>query len=408
MKVSDYIVKRLEQFGVRHTFMVTGGGAMHLDDSFGKSKKIKLIFNHHEQASAMAAEGYARTKQQLAVVCVTTGPGGLNSLNGVFGAWTDSAPVLFISGQVKRATTLSACPTLPLRQLGDQEADIVRVVTPITKYARVLRRPEDVATTLEEAVFWATTGRPGPVWLDIPLDVQAAQIDPKKLKKFTRSTTPKICSTALLQKAIKLLSQAKKPLIIAGHGVRLAGAQKNLYQLISQTQVPVVTTFNGLDLVPGNHPLFAGRIGTIGQRAGNFTLQNADVILFLGTRNNIRQISYNWENFAKTAIKIVVDIDPAELKKPTVRPDLPICANLKEVLPFLLKHLKNPLGTNAWRAHCQQLRHGFSPLGEFTFSEGGKVHPYLFMDTLTQQLPAGQTIVAANATAFVAFFKQPI
>ena len=405
MKLSDYIVKRLEQYGVRHAFLVTGGGAMHLNDSFGKSKKIKLIFNHHEQASAIAAEGYARTKQQLAVVCVTTGPGGLNCLNGVFGAWTDSAPVLFISGQVKRATTLGTCPALPLRQLGDQETDIIRVVTPITKYARILRRPEDVETILEQAIFWATTGRPGPVWLDIPLDVQSAQIDPKKLKNFTRPTAPKIYPAALLQKTIKLLSQAKKPLIVAGHGVRLAGAQKDLYKLISQTQTPVVTTFNGLDLVPETHPLFAGHIGTIGQRAGNFTLQNADVILFLGTRNNIRQVSYNWENFAKTATKIVVDIDPAELKKPTVRPDLPICADLKEVFPFLLKHLKKPLGTNAWRAHCQQLRHDFSPLGEFTFSGDGKVHPYLFMDTLTQQLPAGQTIVAANATAFVAFFQ---
>ncbi|MBO7191686.1 MAG: thiamine pyrophosphate-binding protein [Elusimicrobiaceae bacterium] len=405
MKLSDYIVKRLEQYGVRHVFMVTGGGAMHLNDSFGKSKKIKLVFNHHEQACAMAAEGYARTKQQLSVVCVTTGPGGLNCLNGVFGAWTDSAPVLFISGQVKRATTLASCPQLPLRQLGDQETDIIRVVTPITKYACSLRRPEDVAAILEEAIFWATTGRPGPVWLDIPLDVQARQIDAKKLKKFKRPISSRTYPTALLQKAIKLLSQAKKPLIVAGHGIRLAGVQKEFLKLLVQTKIPVVTTFNGLDLVPENHPLFAGRIGTIGQRAGNFTLQNADVILFLGTRNNIRQVSYNWENFAKNAQKIVVDIDPAELKKPTVTPELPICANLKEVLPFLLKHLTKPLGTNTWHAHCQQLRHDFSPLGEFTFSGNGKVHPYLFMDTLTKQLPAGQTIVAANATAFVAFFQ---
>lgn len=404
-KLSDYIVKKLEKYGVRHTFMITGGGAMHLNDSFGKSKKIKLIFNHHEQASAIAAEGYARTRQQLAVVCVTTGPGGLNCLNGVFGAWTDSAPVLFISGQVKRATTLSSCPQVPLRQLGDQETDIVRIVTPITKYARQLRSAQEIDAILEEAIFRATTGRPGPVWLDIPLDLQAAQIDPKKLKKFRRPASKDAPATSALEKAVRWLQQAKRPLIVAGHGIRLSNTTHLLEKLLAQTDIPAVTTFNGLDLLPDDSPYFAGRIGTIGQRAGNFTLQNADVVLFLGTRNNIRQASYNWENFAAHAKKIIVDIDPAELHKPTVKPDLAICADLKKVLPFLCKQLTRPVGSALWLPHCQQWRLTYPPLREFTIPATGKVHPYLFMDVLSRQLTSKDIVVASNGTACVAFFQ---
>ena len=324
IKLSDYLVKKLEMYGLRNVFMITGGGAMHLDDSFGQSKKIKRIFNHNEQATAMCAEGYARTNQQLAVACVTTGPGGLNCLNGVFGAWTDSAPVLFISGQVKLTTTLSSCPKIPLRQLGDQEVNITRVVAPLTKYAKMLTDPYEIDAVLDAAIYHATTGRPGPVWVDIPINIQSALIDPKKLKKFHAPKLPKKQPIATLKKAVSLLEKAQRPLIVAGHGVRLSHTQKELEKLLHQTRIPVVTTFNGFDTIPTNHPQFAGRIGTVGQRAGNFTLQNADVVLFLGTRNNIRQASYNWENFAKNATKIIVDIDTAELKKPTVRPDLPV------------------------------------------------------------------------------------
>ncbi|MBR4356077.1 MAG: thiamine pyrophosphate-binding protein [Elusimicrobiaceae bacterium] len=404
-KLSDYLVKKLESYGVRHVFMVTGGGAMHLDDSFGKSKKIHCIFNHNEQATAMAAEGYARTRQELAVVCVTTGPGGLNCLNGVFGAWTDSAPVLFISGQVKFTTTLASCPQVPLRQLGDQEAPITRVVQPLTKYAHMLTNAGDIDAALDEAIYHATTGRPGPVWLDIPINLQAALIDPAKLKKFhaPKSRTARIESQ--LKKAVSLLSQAHKPLIVAGHGVRISNTQKELLQLLKQTQLPVVTTFNGFDIIPDDLPNFAGRIGTVGQRAGNFTLQNADVILFLGTRNNIRQASYNWENFAKNAKKIIVDIDPAELKKPTVRPDLPICADLKQVLPLLVKKLKKPLGNNAWLNHCRHLRAKYPPLREFDIKPADKIHPYYFMERLGKLLPKDGILVASNGTACVTLFQ---
>lgn len=405
IKLSDYLVKKLEKYGIHHVFMVTGGGAMHLDDSFGQSKKIKRIFNHHEQGSALAAEGYARTNQQLAVACVTTGPGGLNCLNGVFGAWTDSAPILFISGQVKTSTTLSSCPEIPLRQLGDQEVNIVRVVQPLTKYAKMVTDPYEIDAILDEAIYHATTGRPGPVWVDIPINIQAAPIDPKKLKKF-RAPTVKAASVASgVKKAATWLAKAKRPLIVAGHGIRLSGTQKFLDKLLTQTKMPVVTTFNGMDLVPSHHAQFAGRIGTVGQRAGNFALQNADVVLFLGTRNNIRQASYNWENFAKNAKKIIVDIDPAELKKPTVKPDLPICGDLKNVLPELVKQLKKPLGEKTWLAHCQKLRQKYPPLREFTIKPADKIHPYYFMETLGQILPENTRVVASNGTACVAFFQ---
>ena len=384
IKLSDYLVKKLENYGLRHVFLITGGGAMHLDDSFGKSKKIKRIFNHHEQASSLAAEGYARTHQQLAVVCVTTGPGGLNCLNGVFGAWTDSAPILFISGQIKISTTMSSCPDIPLRQLGDQEVNIVRVVEPLTKYAKMVTDPYDIDAVLDEAIYHATTGRPGPVWVDIPINIQAAPIDPKKLKKFhaPKAKTTKLDSS--LKKAVLWLQQAKQPLIVAGHGIRLSGTQKWLEKLLTQTKIPVVTTFNGMDLVASNHAQFAGRIGTVGQRAGNFALQQADVVLFLGTRNNIRQASYNWENFAKNAKKIIIDIDSAELKKPTVKPDLPICGDLKDVLPKLVAQLKKPLGEKTWQEHCQKLRAKYPPLREFTIKPADKIHPYYFRDKISQ------------------------
>ena len=405
IKLSDYVVKKLESYGVRHAFMVTGGGAMHLNDSFGKSKKIEKVFPHNEQALSMAAEGYARYNNRLAVACVTTGPGGLNCLNGVFGAWTDSAPVLFISGQVKTSTTLSSCPQLPLRQLGDQEAPITKVVAPITKYAKMVTDPYEISATLEEAIYHATTGRPGPVWIDIPINVQSALIDPKKLKKFTPQKSKKANLSHSLKKAAAWLKSAKKPLIVAGHGVHLSRTEQNLEKLLSQTKIPVVTTFNGIDLIEEESPYFAGRIGTVGQRAGNLALQNADVILFLGTRNNIRQISYNWKNFAKNAKKIVVDIDPAELKKPTLRPDLAICGDLKEILPKFVHLLSKPVGDKGWLSHCQQLRRRFPPLREFQINNTDKVHPYFFMQKLGEILPSTTTLVTSNGTSCVAFLQ---
>lgn len=405
IKTSDYLVQKLETLGVDTAFIVSGGGAMHLDDSFGKSQKIRLICNHNEQASSMCAEGYARANQKLAVACVTTGPGGLNCLNGVFGAWTDSAPVLFISGQVKYTTTMASCPQVPLRQLGDQEVDIVSVVRPLTKYARMVTDPYDIDAALEEAVYFAVSGRPGPVWLDIPLNVQAAPIDPAKLKKFVAPPAENKDMAAALAQAAHLLQNAKRPLLVAGNGIHCAKAQKALRAFLDKTQIPVVTTFNGFDLVASEDPLFAGRIGTVGQRAGNFVLQNADVILFAGTRNNIRQVSYNWENFAKDAKKIVVDIDPAELQKPTVRPDVALCADVGHVLFSLTGLLTGALAVEPWREYCRQMKAKYPPLRDFSIEGQDRVHPYLFMQQLGRILPENARVVASNGTACVAFFQ---
>lgn len=219
----------------------------------------------------------------------------------------------------------------------------------------------------------------------------------KKTKKTNLSSS--------LKKAAKWLQNAKKPLIVAGHGVRLSNMQKELEKLLIQTKIPVVTTFNGIDLIEDTNPCFAGHIGTVGQRAGNFTLQNADVILFLGTRNNIRQISYNWENYAKNAKKIVIDIDPAELKKPTICPDLAICGDLKDILPQIVRLLPNPLGAKGWLAHCQHLRRQFPPLREFSVRANDKVHPYFFMQKLGEILPSSTTLVTSNGTSCVAFLQ---
>ena len=405
IKTSDYLVQKLETLGVDTVFMVSGGGAMHLDDSFGRSQKIRLICNHNEQASSMCAEGYARANQKLAVACVTTGPGGLNCLNGVFGAWTDSAPVLFISGQVKYTTTTASCPQVSLRQLGDQEVDIISVVRPLTKYARMVTDPYDIDAALEEAVYFAVSGRPGPVWLDIPLNVQAALINPSQLKKFAVSAAGNQDISAALAQAAHLLQNAKRPLLVAGNGIHCAKAQKALRAFLDKTHIPVTTTFNGFDLVASEDPLFAGRIGTVGQRAGNFVLQNADVILFAGTRNNIRQVSYNWENFAKNAKKIVVDIDPAELQKPTVRPDVALCADVGQVLSSLTEQLTGPLAVEPWREYCRQMKAKYPPLREFSIQGQDKVHPYLFMQRLSRILPENARVVASNGTACVAFFQ---
>ena len=305
IKVSDYIAERLKEiYGVRHIFMVSGGGAMHLNDSFGRF--FNYICNHNEQASGIAGEGYARYEQKLGVVSVTTGPGGLNALNGLFGSWTDSVPVLFISGQVKFSTTIESCREIPLRQLGDQEVDIIRVVKPLTKYAAMIKDVSMVKYHLDRAVYEATHGRFGPVWLDIPMNIQGAMMNEDEQTEFVPPSP--ITYDCRIPEVLAHLSTAKRPLIVAGHGIRLSGAIEEFRALLEIFKAPVVTTFNGFDLLEDDHPLYIGRIGTVGQRAGNFALQNADCIIFLGTRNNIRQISYNWKNFARHAFKIIVDV----------------------------------------------------------------------------------------------------
>lgn len=399
IKLTDYIAKRLKEvYKVKHFFMVSGGGAMHLNDSLGRY--IPYTANHHEQACSIAAEGYARINQDLAVVNVTTGPGGLNCLNGVFGEWTDSVPVLYISGQVKYTTTMSSCKEIPLRQLGDQEVDIISVVKPLTKYAKMVTEPKEIKYHLDRAIYEATTGRMGPVWLDIPMNVQGALIDENELIDFERPSE-KFEYDCKIEEVLDKLYSAKRPLIVAGNGIHLSKQEDGFRKLIEKSNIPVVTTFNGVDLLESSHNLFCGRIGTVGQRAGNFTLQNADVILFLGTRNNIRQVSYNWENYAKNAYKIVVDIDNAELDKPTVQPDLKIQADLKTFIPLLNERI-NKLDTEKWLEFSKKivLKYNFENTKEY-HSKDEEINVYDFVYTLSKCMKEKDILVAGNGSACV-------
>ncbi|MDR3642619.1 MAG: thiamine pyrophosphate-binding protein [Candidatus Doudnabacteria bacterium] len=410
IKVSDYIFHRLHKVhGVDQVFMITGGGAMHLNDAIGRCEGLKFICNHHEQACAIAAEGYARTTGKLAAVNVTSGPGGTNTLTGVLGQWTDSVPVIYISGQVKFETTISSCPDLGLRQLGDQEFNIIDVVRPFTKFAAMVTDKNDIKKFLDQAVHLATHGRPGPVWLDIPMDVQGALVDEKKLGEFamTESSADAVPLESEVGKVIELLGQVKRPVLVLGRGVRIAGARDLALALAKRIGLPLLGTFNAYDLIPASHPNYAGRIGTLGDRAGNFALQNSDLYISVGSRNNLRQVSYNWQSYARVAKKIVVDIDPAELAKPTLIPDIPILADAKVFLELLGGKLKSATlpDWSEWNAWCQKRRKSYPVvLPEYSDDSMG-VHPYYFMQRLTQALEPGAVAVAGDGTACVALFQ---
>ncbi len=419
IKVADYISQRLVTvYGIKHVFLISGGGAMHLNDAFGKQEGIEYICNHHEQASAIAAEGYARYKQELAVVNVTTGPGGINTLNGVYGQWTDSVPVLYLSGQVKYETTIASCPDIKIRELGDQEVDIISMVKPITKYATMLVDPQETKKVLDRAVHIALSGRPGPVWIDIPLNVQGALIDESTLEGYDVSLDyikyDDISSSVKITELFNMLSMAKRPLFVIGHGIRIAKVRKQLLQLLNKVNIPAVTTFNGFDLLDDEHLNYVGRIGTVGQRSGNFALQNADLVIFLGTRNNIRQVSYNWQSYAKNARKIVIDIDKAELEKPTLKPDLGINADLKDILPLLLKKIDdNSLNYKNcyqdWLHWCKERKFKYAPSNNIDYiHKDGRLNPYAFILNLTGLMKNGDIAVAGNGSACVCLFQAGI
>jgi acetolactate synthase-1/2/3 large subunit len=407
IRVADYIFKHLADYGIRHVFLVVGGGAMHLNDALKKEKRIKYICYHHEQAAAIAAEGYARTSGNLAVVNVTSGPGGTNALTGVIGQWIDSAPVLYLSGQVKFETTIASCPNLYLRQLGDQEINIVDIVRPVTKYAKMITEPETIKMELEKAIKIATSGRPGPVWLDIPLNVQGAPIKKGSLKDGNANVVLPVAEDRKVSRVIKELKKAQRPLLIAGHGIRIAEAQEEFLELVDLLNIPVVTTFNGFDLISSDAGNFIGRIGTLGSRAGNFALQNADLVICLGTRNNIRQVSYNWPSFASRAKKIIVDIDKAELHKKTVKGDILIHSDVKIFLTKLLRKLSKDFKVNkTWLEWCQVRKKKYPVvLNEYKVPSKNSVHPYHFIEELTKALDNKAVVVAGNGTACVVLFQ---
>jgi acetolactate synthase I/II/III large subunit len=411
VKLSDYVVERLVAAGMDTVFMITGGGAMHLNDSFGARQGLRRVFNHHEQASAMGAEGYARVTGRTAFLSVTTGPGGINALNGVFGAWTDSIPMVVVSGQVKRETCMG-CQDVPgLRQLGDQEVDIIRMVQGITKYAVLVRDPQTIRYHLDRATFLAASGRPGPCWLDIPIDVQSAQVDPDTLPAWTPDAPcePPADVREACADVVRRLRSAERPVLFPGTGVRLAGMADEFDAMARSLGAPVVPAWTAIDLVPNGHPLFAGRAGTIGDRAGNFAMQNADLVLVLGSRLNIRQVSYNWSSFASRACKIIVDVDRCELVKPMVRPDVPVHADLRTFLPELRRQLaESGIAAGrwaAWVAWCQERVRRYPVVQPQQRDPGRPLNPYHFIELLGGACGEGDIFVCGNGTAAVVTFQ---
>ena len=403
MRVADYIWKTLADLGTRHVFLVTGGGAMHLDDALGRETRIRYVCNLHEQACAMAAEGYARQSGRPGVVCVTTGPGGTNALTGVMGAWLDSVPMVVVSGQIKRATMITSCPDLKLRQLGDQEYNIVDAVRPMTKMAKTVMAVEEVAKTLATAWRICQEGRPGPVWIDVPLDIQAAQMP---------ETAPAAVAPARadgpvpnLAAALELLKTSRRPAVVVGSGLRNAKAADLFLQAAEAWRIPVLTSISGVDLIPSDHPLFFGRPGILGERPANFILQNADLLLVLGTRMGLRIIGYAHDKLARAATRVMVDVDEAELRKPTFRVDVPVHADAGDFLRAALAELPALPAREDWLAYCRRVKARYPVVLPAHRARTDYVSSYVLPEAVVRHAPADLTVVTSNGIAYTSTFQ---
>ena len=405
MRVADYIAQFIaeNEQTAKTIFMVSGGGNMHLIDALGKNEGLEYVCNHHEQACAMAAEGYARVSNKIGIAYVTTGPGGTNAITGVIGAWLDSIPMMIISGQVKFETTIASQPELSLRQLGDQEINIVDIVRPITKYAVMITDKNKIRYHLEKAFFDAKHGRPGPVWLDIPLDIQGAQVEPEELEGFI--APPEATYDLKIDDVIAALKKAKRPVIIAGNGIALAGAVAEFRELVKKLNIPVIGTFARYDIVNDDDALYAGRFGSVGHRAGNFSVQNSDLILAIGARLNVRAVSYNWACFGREAVKIVVDIDENELKKHTLKADIPITADAGVFIRELLISCNDILDCDDWVKQSQHYRQSFPTIISQRQAGLEKVDSYNFFDVLSDCAADDAIFVLGNGTACVSSYQ---
>jgi acetolactate synthase-1/2/3 large subunit len=405
-RISEQIADWLIQNNVTQCFTVTGGGSMFLNVDIGSNEKINTVFMHHEQACAMAAEGYARITNKPAIVLTTTGPGAINALNGVYGAFTDSIPMLVISGQVKSDTCMDFVPNflLNLRQLGDQEGPTVALAKKLTKYSILIRKPTDLEIELPKALSMAILGRPGPVWLDIPIDIQNSTE-----QLMFRSLDVNVPDNRLdeeLNLVIEKLQKANKPLILAGTGVRLSGATDSLRKLIEQYNIPLATAWTH-DIIESDHPLFVGRPGTIGTRAGNFCLQAADLIIVIGSRLNIRQTGYNFKDFAKNAYIIQVDIDISELIKKTTRIDSKVISDAKSFIDKLnLKLQQTTLPSyEQWIKWCKDVNEKFDIVKEHTQQSTKYLNPYVAVKTIFDYIKDDDVIVCGNASACILPFQ---
>lgn len=409
-RIAEQIADWLVAHGVEQVFTVTGGGAMFLNQALGGHPGLRCTFMHHEQACAMAAEGYARITGKPAVVMLTTGPGAVNALNGVYGAFTDSIPMIVLSGQIKRETCIDFHDVPGLRQLGDQEGPTIALASPVCKYAQLVRCEQDLQTMLPRAFAEATGGRPGPAWLDIPLDIQQSTQAIDIPAPAAGASCTDAASTLQLRAAcrtiIDRLRQAHRPLVLGGTGVRISGTHQRLLALLERHGIPLATAWTH-DLIASDHPLFAGRPGTIGTRAGNFCLQTADWVLVLGSRLNIRQTSYNWQSFAKNAWLAQVDIDPAELHKPTVQPDLGVAADLGAFLEVLEEELAAAQlpSYQPWVQWCQDIGQRYHAAAEHRQQPGVVLNPYVMVSRIFAQLRPDDIVVCGNASACILPFQ---
>lgn len=409
VKLSDWVFSFVAGLGVRHVFQVTGGGAMHLNDSLGQCPELEYVCSLHEQAAAMAAESYAKVSNNLGVCLVTTGPGGTNALTGVAGAWLDSTPMLVISGQVKRADLKGSSG---VRQMGVQEVDIVSMASPVTKYAVTITDPLEIRFHLEKAAHLARCGRPGPVWIDIPIDVQGAMIDETSLRGFEPDVrtaagvaSPDALATAV-RRTIALLNAADRPVLLIGNGVRLGHARAEMRALIERLALPVLTTWPAHDMVPDDHPLMVGRPGPVAPRGANFALQNADWLLTLGARLDLVVTGYAPQNFARAAQKIMVDLDPSELGKMGADITLPVCADVREFMAELTRQIGDvtPRDRSSWSARCASWKSRYPVvLPEYRHLPAG-VSTYVLAEAISEASGENDVIVSGSSGAGIEIF----
>lgn len=396
VKVADYIAKFLEKKGIRHVFMVTGGGAMFLNDGLAKSKSIKGIFNHHEQACAMAAVGYSKFNNEISVVMPTTGCGGTNTITGLLDAWQDSNKVVFISGNVNKKEATHGL-NIPLRKFGVQEANIVDIVKPITKYAVMVTDPNTIAYHLEKAFYLCENERPGPVWIDVPMDIQGSFIEEENLIHFSQETPDQSIDCSIFEKYLK---EAKRPIVIAGYGIHLSGAKNEFIRFIEKYNLPVAFTYLAIDFLPSNHPLYVGRLGTKGDRAGNFAVQNSDLVISIGSSLGVSVTGFRYETFAREAKIIVVDIDKHEHKKNTIKIDAEINADVKYFLGQV--HNIDYKTDQSWIDKCISWRNKWPVFNEEYKDTFNGINIYNFVEKLSEKNKIDAITISDAGSAYYA------
>lgn len=418
IKVSNYIAQLLVEHGISHVFTVTGGGAMHLNDGLGHQEGLTCIYNHHEQACAIAAESYARIYNKIAAVCVTTGPGGTNAITGVVGGYLDSIPMFILSGQVRYDTTARSTG-LNLRAMGDQEFDITKAVHSMTKYCEMVIDPARTRYCVEKALYIAQIGRPGPCWLDIPVDIQGSYIetedqigfDPETYQKENQKELPSKVEEETVKIVLTKIKKAKRPILYAGNGIRIARGHAVLERIIEHLNIPVVTAWDSIDAIYDTHPLYVGRGGIMGDRAGNFAVQNSDLILAIGNRLSIRQVGYHVKTWAREAFVIMVDADAEEMKKPVLHCEMPIHADAKDFLEKLEEELKKEtieketdkkwFQEEEWLTICRNWKKNYPVIQKKHYKEQSCVNVYALIKELSGRLSENQITVVGNGSACV-------